>query len=172
MALAVTLVAPLALATGLINPIDRGLGIIMASGLDKFLASHPDLRHGKWLVFSDQIVAAGYVSAHGINVFNTLHVIPDLAALNKLDPEGKYSAVYNSSGFLFARAEARSDDILFENIGRPGHVRLTVSPEDARLRDIGITVLAFSERPPASWVDGLKPVSSSPVDTLWLYEIP
>ena len=170
-ALAIALVVPLVLSTGLVNPIDRGLGVITHSKLEAFLDEHPDLRHKKWLVLPD-IVAPAYVAAHGLDVFNTLHVIPDLAAFKKLDPESKYLSIYNSSGYLIVRGQDASRDILFENVRQAGGVRLSINPRYLRLRDIGIEVLAFRERPPADWVEGLKLISPSPVDTFWLYEIP
>jgi hypothetical protein len=170
-ALAIALIVPLAVTTGLVNPIGRGLNVILHSKLQEFLDEHSELRRKRWLVFSD-LVGPNYVSAHGVDVFNSLRVVPDLATLGKLDPQGKYLSVYNSASYLIAQGQNSSKSTVFENIQQAGVLQLWISPQDPALRQIGIGVLAFREKPPDDWVAGLKPVGSGPVDTFWIFQIP
>lgn len=168
LALSILLVVPLALATALVNPIDRKLDIILQSDLATFLRERPDLRQKKWLVFSD-IVGPNYFSAHGLYLYNSFRLVPELPSLQKLDPEGKFFHVYNSHAFLVAEPQEPGKDIGFVNV-QLGVLRMTVSPVDPRLREIGISVLAFRPEPPATWVAGLKRIST--IGNYVLYEFP
>jgi hypothetical protein len=175
-ALGISLVAPLALSMGLVNPVDRGLAVVTQSELSAFLESYPDLRHRKWLFFADApeiapaIVGPDFFSAHGLDVFNSFRVLPDLAALKKLDPANKYSTIYNSSGWMLARAQNRGAEVSFEHL-QLGINRVLLSPLDPKLLELGISVLAFKDKPAAEGIAGLRAIGNAPVNGYWLYEI-
>jgi hypothetical protein len=174
-ALGILLVAPLALSMGLVNPVDRGLAVVTHSELFAFLESHPDLRHRKWFFFADapDIVGPDFFSAHGLDVFNSYKVLPDLAALKKLDPEDRYSTIYNSSGWIVARAQNPGAEVSFEHLRLEGGLnQVSLSPLDPKLFELGISVLAFKDKPAAERIAGLSPIGNAPVNGYWLYEIP
>ena len=104
LAISILFIVPLAVAWGFVNPIDSGLDVITHSKLSALLDEKPELRHKKWLVFGDWF-GPNYFSAHGLDVFNSFHVIPDLPVLEKLDPTGQYLPIYNSSSYLIVHAQ-------------------------------------------------------------------
>ncbi|MBV8068923.1 MAG: hypothetical protein JO270_03395, partial [Acidobacteriaceae bacterium] len=77
-AFALTLVIPQAIVFGAVNPVQRGLPMFVNSDLRRFVAQHPDLLKGKWIVFSNSVVSSGFVAATGVDVYTGLHYIPHI----------------------------------------------------------------------------------------------
>jgi len=169
-ATAIALVLPLALASGLVNPIDRGLAPITRSGITEMLVRRPSLRRARYLVFSSSVVGPDYVAAHGLDVLNTFRWVPDLEKLGIFDDASRFAAVYNSTGYLRAIPLPPGEAPRFAPES-PGVVSLSVSPLDPRIRAAGITVLVFDQRPPEDWIRGLEPIADASVDGLWLYAV-
>ena len=48
----------------------------------------------------------------------------------------------------------------------------SVSPLDARLKEIGVRYAAFAEQPDSAIADKLKLLSPEPIAGMWLYELP
>ena len=168
--LAVALLVPLALANGLINPVDRGLGVVTRSALFRAVQGDPRLRQEKWLVYSHDFTLTGFLVATGAEVFNSFKVLPNLDAMAAFDPDRRRQHSYNQSGHMLARPLAAGEPCRFENPD-VGMLVWSVSPLDPGLRKVGVRFLAFDEAPEAAMVGGLRRIDSN-VPGIWIYELP
>ena len=165
-----TLLVPLAW-TGLgINPLDRGLNAIRDTSLFQAVEHNPDLKIGKCLVFGPADGLAGPLRAAGMDVFNSLQIIPHVNQLTTFDPTGVFQNIINQSGYLLAETPSTSQQPGFEN-PVVGFQIWRVYPSDARLKNIGIRFVAFPTAPESMLVASLRPVLVS-TPGLWLYELP
>ena len=168
--LAVALLVPLALANGLINPVDRGLDVITRSALFRAVHDDPRLQQGKWLVYSHDFTLTGFVVATGAEVFNSFKVLPNLDAMAAFDPDRRLMHSYNQSGHMIARPLPAGESYHFENPD-VGMLVWSVSPLDPGLRKVGVRFLVFDEAPDAETVHGLRRIVPK-VPGIWVYELP
>lgn len=172
----VAVVAPLVIAYSFVNPLDRGFDTIFRSELFQTVQSHPALRQGKWLVFSQAPTldpwGSGFVEAVGCDVFNGLKYVPDLKDLELFDTRGTNSAKLNQSAYLLVELAPNGSSEDFERLGTVGILVWKVNPLDPRLRQIGIRYLAFPFQPPPEVLKGLKAAANNPISTFWIYELP
>lgn len=168
-ALGISLVLPLIVSFGLVNPISRGLSVITRSDLSAFLRDHSDLKRMKWIVLSPDVLSANYVVAHGVDVWNAFHVIPDLDRLKLLDPHGKFAPIYNSSGYLIAVGGAVNEPS-FELV-RTGisEVKLNLKRDD--LQRLGVSVVASRDKLPVGENPILVSLNERSVDGFWIYRL-
>jgi hypothetical protein len=130
------------------NPVGRGLQPIYGKRLVQMVArvaaAHPGDR---WLVYGN-IVTPEIVRAAGADVFNGVQWPPDLAALRKLDPAGRYVQVWDR----YAHVEAVP--------GKLGSIRFTLDQADQY-------TMAVSPLEPALWAAHVElfvaPASAKPV---------
>jgi len=170
-AFTVSLLVPLLLADGLVNPIDRGLSPVTQSDLATFLAEHPEVRRGRFAVYSDGFVAPNYFLAHGLDVLNSFRIVPDVEELATFDTGGRARELYNVSGYFRMKPLPPGEASRFEPGDRPGLPKILVSPLDPKLKALGVTVIAFDAHPPMEWVHGLRRLSADPIGAFWLYAI-
>ncbi len=102
--LAVALVVPQLLLFGRVNPVERGLPVFTKSELYRFVQGHPDLLHGRWLVFSDTPVSSGFFAAVGCRVYTGTRYIPDIDDFSLFTARGLDLNAFNRLGYLDAHA--------------------------------------------------------------------
>ena len=168
--LAVALLVPLALANGLINPVDRGLDVVTKSALFRAVHGDPRLGKSKWLVYSHDFTLTGFVVATGADVFNSFKVLPDLEAMAEFDPGRRFVHSYNQSGHIVVRPLPEGQPSQFENPD-VGLLRWSVSPLDPALRKVGVRFLVFDEAPDAAMIGSLRRIVPN-VPGIWVYELP
>ena len=168
--LAAALLLPAAASTALINPLDRGLDVIFKSSLSETIERQPELRSGRWLVFSSWFALPGFFTASGLELVNGLKIIPALDELSLFDPAGKYASVLNQSCYLLARPITASKPSEFESPD-PGVVVWIVNPLDPKLKEIGIKYLAFDAPPDPSIRQKLKLIFKEESHGVWAYEL-
>lgn len=149
-AFAALLLVPLALANGLINPIDRNLEVITSSSLFRAAhGSHDDWRDGKWLIYAPWADKPGLLAATGIDVVDCLKIVPDRKSMAVFDPDDLYSEIINRSSYLWALPLDAGQPTSFETPSL-GNVLWRVNPLDPRLKSIGVNRVAFAYQPPAA----------------------
>jgi len=169
--LASALLLPAAATTALVNPLDRGLDVILKSSFSAAIKRQPELRKGRWLVFSASVVLPGFVSASGVDLANGLKIIPALDELTLFDPEKKYTSIINQSCCLLAHVQTEAGPGRFESSG-PGYVDWKVNPLDPKLKEIGIKYIAFDSAPDSSIRQKLKLIFKEESRGIWAYELP
>jgi hypothetical protein len=167
---AIVLIAPLVVMFGDINPIERGLGVIISSDLAVFVHSHPELLGGKWLVYSDSSAPSGFLTATGCDVYTyaSTTYLPDVDHFPLFEAQGLDLNIANRGGYHTAHLIDAGAHSRFELI-EPGRVRWYVSVSEPTLRKLNIRYFAFDRRPPPEIAAYLIPLSAEPVSTLWLY---
>jgi ABC-type multidrug transport system fused ATPase/permease subunit len=149
-AFAALLLIPLAIANGLINPVDRNLEVVTASSLFKAThGPHNNWRDGKWLIYSPWADTPGLLAATGIDVVDCLKIVPDRKSMAVFDPDNRYSEAINRSSYFFAIPIGANQPSSFE-VPSAGNVLWRVHPLDPRLGSIGVDRVAFAYQPPAS----------------------
>ncbi len=168
--LAAALLLPAFATTALVNPIDRGLDVILNSSLSAAIKRQPELREGRWLVLSSGVALGGFFSASGLDLFNGLKIIPPLAELTLFDPAGAYASFFNRSCYLVAQVQTGTGPGEFDN-PNPGMVVWKVNPLDPKLKEIGIRYLAFDSPPDLSIRQKLKLLFKDESSRIWAYEL-
>ncbi len=166
--LAFLLVVPQALILGQANPVERGLKSISGSELFRYVQAHPEVKHGKWIVFSSQFEISGLLSAAGCDVYTGVHYIPDIDHFAIFARHGLDVSKLNRAGFFMASALPP---------GRPTALRVPavnqvdwdVSAHDPILEEIGIRYFLFDKQPAADEIAGLRLISFAPINGFWIY---
>lgn len=79
----------------IVNPLSVGVKSIYAHGLSKAIQRvHSQDPAAKWVATSNGHFGQ-YLIAHGVKTLDGVHFYPDLKMWRRLDPEGKYNAIYN-----------------------------------------------------------------------------
>jgi len=170
-ALAVALVFSQAAVFGLVNPIERGLKPITETAAFSFFQTHREMLRHKWIYFADGVMAPGFLEALGCDEYTGMHFLPDIDHFQIFKAKGLNVSALNSSGFLLARAiDPRSPS--YVKLIQTGVAEWHVSPSDPVLKQLGIEYAAFERRPDPSIASRLIPVSSSPINNIWLYRLP
>ena len=170
-ALAVCLLLPGIVVTGRINPWQRHLHIITKSALFRFAHRQPEYLRSKWIIYSHWVEQPGFFSAVGLRNINSLKITPQLSDLEVFDPEGKFTAVVNQSGYVVSQLPTPQEPVGFKSPSA-GIVFWSVDPLDPRLKQIGVRYAAFSVAPDPAVAAKLKLLSPAPIAGMWLYELP
>ncbi len=155
---------------GTVNPVERGLEIFTSSDLAAFIASHPDLRKDKWLVYSDDPGSSGYLTALGCDVYTKYRYLPDVDDFPLFAARGFDMDVLNRDGYITAHLTGASAPSRFELVNSY-IIRWNVDVQDPLLKQLGIRYVAFRQEPPPEVTAHLKPLSAAPIGSLWLYRI-
>ncbi len=170
LALAILLCVSHALVFGGVNPLERGLGPITDSALFKFVRSHPELRSGRWLAYSNSFVSSGFLASTGLDVYTGLVYLPDIDHFSLLASNGLDVHAFNRDGLRLALPLPAHSKSFVESPWLP-EALWHVSPSDPILRELGIKYVAFDHKPATDISAQLIPITSSPVSTFWLYRI-
>jgi len=169
--LAAALLLPAAATTALVNPVDRGFDVILKSSLSALIKQQPDLKDGRWLVFSSWVYLPGFFSTCGLDLVNGLKIIPALDELARFDPAGEYASITNQSCYLVAHVRPEMGPSEFESPSI-GVVVWKVNPLDPKLKEIGIKYVAFDSPPDSSIREKLKLIFKEESGGIWAYELP
>ncbi|NIM46567.1 MAG: hypothetical protein GTN40_00185 [Candidatus Aenigmarchaeota archaeon] len=154
----------------LINPISIGLSPIYNKEVSVLTYNesqqNPD---SKWAVYGDRLTPNFFI-ANGLRVFDGVKYTPDFEYLKALDPKGEYKNVYNRYAHIaLMEPENKEKKINFKLI-YPDHYVIYINPCSEKLKEIGITHLAFSHKPDESILHCVEPLTGKPLNNLWLYK--
>ena len=170
-ALALALIVPEALLFGSVNPVERGLPVFTRSELHEFVERHPEALKGRWLVYSDTPVSSGFFAASGCRVYTGLRYLPDIDHFALFAAHGLDVNLFNRLGYLNAHPITKNEKT--SATWQPnGILTWNVAPTDSILQQIGIRYVAFDLKPTPDLENGLKALSTKPIDGFWLFELP
>jgi hypothetical protein len=167
-AFAAAVVIPNILLFALVNPVERGIGVVTATPLFDLVQRNPRLREGKWMVFSKGFPPAIFTSV-GCDVFNGMRYLPDRQYFPLLAAHGIDTGAMNNLGYVNID-QLEPGQAPRARFGPYGPI-LSVSPLDPLLKELGIRYLAFHERPRADVLDHLTPLIDGTVSEFWIYEL-
>jgi hypothetical protein len=114
-----------------VNPLVKGTGAIYNKVLSsEILAIKEKAKDAVWASFDDDM--GSYLYAHGVKTVNGIHFYPDLKAWNAIDPEGKYSDIYNRYAHV---SLTLSDDTKFE-LQAPDHILVYLTEDNIKKLNI------------------------------------
>jgi len=159
----------LVLNNGGINPVAIGLGPLLdappAAAVRQIRESDPD---GKWISYSNTWLPQ-FFKAHGADVINGLHVVPDPVLCHEMDPIGKYEPVWNRYAYAIFQQAGPDEKPEFCSMGPSAYI-LKVSPIDPVLLARGARYAVFPEKLGAGMAD-LRLLASCPNSKIWIYEV-
>ncbi len=167
-ALASAIVFPHVLAFGAVNPVERGLNSVTHTDLFKLVHGHRELLQKKWVVFSNDIVDSGFLTATGCNVYTGLRYVPDISHFKLFASRTQNSQLLNNDWFLNAQPLYSGQKSFFQ-IQAPVVLDWEVSPLSPLIPALGIGYAAFAQRPPDKVLSELAPIADHQVNGYWLY---
>jgi hypothetical protein len=131
-----------------VNPIYQGLSPIINSPLSSSIKDIVQKDKSRWVVY-DSLAFENYPQANGAKALTGVYSYPDLSLWKYLDPENKYSQVYNRYAHV-TFIEPKSSDINaveFELL-TADHFNVLINPCNPKMVDLNVNYFIF-----------LKPVS-------------
>ena len=168
-AFAFAVVVPHMVAFGAVNPVERGLNSVTHSELFQLVRAHRELLQRRWIVFSDNIVDSGFLTATGCNVYTGLRYVPDIGHFKLFASQTENSQLLNNDWFLNAHPLYSDQKSSFQ-VFAPVVLNWNVNPLSSIIPQLGIGYAAFVQPPPKEVSSGLKPIANHPVSGYWLYE--
>lgn len=129
-----------------VNPLYRGLRIILSSELSEAIRNINDADQGRslWITYDNRILA-NYLAANGAHVLNSTQYSPQNELWGKFDPSGKYMQVYNRYAHIVVTASPDIEKIDFLLV--EGDVfNMVVNPCNPKLQELGVTYYVFTSR--------------------------
>ena len=158
------LLVPSLYASGLINPIGRGVpGLSGNSALDRLAKIHQNDPQALWLVVADSassqsLYLAQFVKATGANVLGGVRCMPDHEMVRVLDPKNQYAMVYNRfAGIYFI---ATSDGSAVFELLAPGHYQVRLPMQPHILESLGVRYLVLADRAAGMSVPGFEQIGA------------
>lgn len=168
--LALWLIVSQALVFGTVNPVEVGIPEFTQSAFHRFVEAHRELVRSKWLVYSDTPIRSGFIAEAGCEVYTGTRYIPDVDHFALFAARGLDLNVFNRLGYLDAHPIALGQPTRFIQQS-PVVVEWDVAPNDPILKQLGIGYVAFDTKPQPGLIDGLTPVSTTPIDNFWIYKL-
>jgi hypothetical protein len=155
----------------LVNPISRGLPILLHSQAARHIAAiYKSDPTAAWAAY-ERGMAAQFAIASGAHVLNGVKAVPDLYLLGQLDRAGSARDIYNRYGVM-ALDLPRPGELAarFEAVGGDSY-RAFVSPFDPALRQAGLKYVVFPRMLSPEEIGGMKLIDALPENFLWIYKL-
>jgi hypothetical protein len=152
-------VAILALPAMSVNPLTSGLSSIMEKPVLAAARREGGAPGDRWMVIGDNFFAQG-LKAVGLDVFAGTNYLPDMQAIDRLDPRHRYASVWNRYSTI---SVSSSPGIGFPQFSLiyPDQYRITVDVCSDAVRDIGITHVAYTVAVPDKDLACLEPIHAA-----------
>ncbi|MHB1464813.1 MAG: DUF7657 domain-containing protein [Thermoleophilia bacterium] len=151
------------------NPVAFGLGPITGKqayqAAEQINAANPGL---KWAVYGNGALPA-FLEAAGMHVIDGIRYTPDMTLMRTLDPDGRYSVIYNRYAnieLLPTDPEQRRERF---TLIQPDAYILTIDPCAPELAAAGVDGFVFTYKPNDSQASCLRPVAAVPASHVWFY---
>lgn len=152
-----------------VNPISVGLGPVFKKDLAKKIKEENNKNSNtRWAVYGNRLLPNFFIAAGG-DVLDGVKYTPPFKDIKILDPKGVYNPVYNRyAHIMMGEKKESTEEVVFELIV-PDLYRINIDPCSLKLKQLGITNLAFDEKPSDSSVSCATPIAENPVNNTWLY---
>ena len=124
--------------------------------------------NAKWAVYGNRLLPNFFI-ATGAKVFDGAKYTPPLDDLKVLDPAGQYNNIYNRFAHLgMSDKKLKGQEVTFDLVVADYYV-IHIDPCSSKLKQLGITDLAFDEKPSDSILSCATPINAKPANLTWLY---
>jgi len=129
-----------------VNPLYRGLRIILNSELSEVVRNinDKDQGHSLWITY-DNLILANYLAANGAHVLNSTQYSPQNELWKKFDPLGQHMQVYNRYAHIVVSSAPDVEEIDFLLV--EGDIfNLVINPCNPKLQELGVNYYVFTSR--------------------------
>lgn len=117
-----------------INPLYKGLGILINTDLAKYIRKESLADDSKWIIYGNHALAQ-YALANNANILNGVHVYPQFKIWKIIDPEEKYIDIYNRYAHIMVSETQEENSI---SLIQQDALMLKISPCDSKLKKLGV----------------------------------
>jgi hypothetical protein len=130
-----------------VNPVTKGLNPILENPLVMDSKEiHDKDPAARWVLFGD-IRLTHLLKSNGINVFNSVKLVPPLTDMKVLDPSGKYDSVYNRYAWItVAPYIGQADTVILRLTNNDGYT-IHIDPCSPKLKQLGVDYFVFEQQP-------------------------
>jgi len=146
-----------------------GLGPIYKKDLAKIIKEENKKNpNARWAVYGNRLLPNFFIAAGG-DVLDGVKYTPPFNDIKILDPKGEYNNVYNRyAHIMMGENKDLTKEISFELIYADLY-RINIDPCSEKLKQLGVTNLAFDEKPSDKSIPCAVPIAENPVNNTWLY---
>ena len=142
------------LPNAMVNPITKGLGPILENPLvvdSKEI--HEKDPQARWALYGDSRLS-NLLKANGINVFNSVKLVPPMKDMKILDPAGKQDSVYNRYAWMTINSKQIADllnsdwgdTVVFRKTNQDGYITF-IDPCSPKFKQLGVKYFVFDYSP-------------------------
>lgn len=137
-----------------VNPLTRGLSPILKNPL--FVDAkeiHDKDPNARWILFGNSRLTH-LLKAGGINVFNSVKLVPPMKDMKVLDPTGKDDSTYNRYAWMNVNSKQVAhlfgttwgDTVVFKLTNQDGYI-IYIDPCSPKLKQLGVNYFVFDYAP-------------------------
>lgn len=150
-----------------VNPVNIGAGAILGKDIVKFAKTIEEKNNGaKWIVIGDPFKAR-IMGAVVDSVYNN-SVYPNFSELNILDPQGKYSDIYNRYTAFKSVFATDSDKPIFV-LNQQDYYSMGIKPNSPLIKEIGVKYVLFTSKPKPYHVEGMHLLNEEALNGCYIY---
>lgn len=160
----------MAIPPATVNPLARGLDPLVGRASMKMAIQESRSRPGGvlWMVPGSFVLPQAF-KANGLPVFGGATYLPDRARMHVLDPGERHAHIWNRYAHIQVNSVPGVARPRFSMIDAPGLYGIDLDVCSAAVTALGVTHVAYPAPPPASDLACLQPLTTGPLDGIWMY---
>ena len=130
------------LSTFAVNPIYRGLDIIIHTEMATYMRTINDGNQNRWIVYGDYHYAQ-YLLANNGRILNGIHMYPQFKIWSIIDSQGEYKDIYNRYAHVFFSDYSNGDELVV--LKQTDSIEVNISPCDEKLKMLDVKYVLSTE---------------------------
>ncbi len=122
-------------STLFINPLYKGLDVLINTDLAKYIQEVSEKDDSKWVAYNNNYLAQ-YALANNASIINGIHYYPQFKIWDILDPEGKYKDVYNRYAHINVSEYEEGEEYI--RLLYPDALEINISPCDEKWEGLNV----------------------------------
>ncbi|HOV29600.1 MAG: hypothetical protein KBH94_01530 [Caldisericia bacterium] len=122
-------------STAFINPLYKGLDILINTDLAKYIREVSEQDDSKWIAYDNNYLAQ-YALANNASIINGIHFYPQFKIWNVLDEDGKYMDVYNR--YAHINISEYEDGEEYIRLLYPDALEINISPCNEKWQELNV----------------------------------
>ncbi|HBB64544.1 MAG: hypothetical protein UR34_C0015G0002 [candidate division WS6 bacterium GW2011_GWC1_33_20] len=123
------------LSSFLINPLQKGLDILINTDLAKYIQKTSENDDSIWLIYGTHVLAQ-YALANNAHILNGVHLYPQFEIWEIIDPEKLYFDYYNRYAHVIVSEKQENEDLV--ELLQSDAIMLNINPCDSKLKDLKV----------------------------------
>lgn len=153
------------ISTALINPIYRGLDILINTDLANYIEEVSLKDDSKWIAYNHNYLAQ-YALANNASIINGVHFYPQFKIWKVLDPNRKYIDIYNRYAHINVSEYEEGEEYI--RLVYPDALEINISPCDTKWKELNAKYIITNKVMKYECLTSLKEFTKNNV---YIYEI-